>query len=463
VSPATSTVTTSRPAGGIAQITLSRPEAMNAISSAMAAELARTCAELAAAPEVRVVVLGAAGERAFSAGADLKERAAMTDADIMRQRLAIRDVFGALLALPQPVVAAVHGFALGGGCELALSCDLVVADETAVFGLPEVTVGLVPGGGGTQLALRRLGPGRAADLVLTGRKVGIDEAMRFGLVDRRVPARQADRAALDLAGQIAANSPVAVRAAKRAIRHGWGVSLEAGLDIEDAAWRTAALSADRREGIAAFVEKRKPAWPGQLARPVRPTFLAVRWPTGASTRPPASPAVTAKYGPFVFTVIAVSKPARRCEPALASAPAVVPARTVQVSSSVAPFQLAYTTEPPAGLTRAATAGLSAGWPAQSAVKARYDWSPTGNCPSSSSVPSAANSPDVRQVAPADQDPAVGEHLHAALAGRGQPGRVGVALPQRGRHRAGVQVQQDGPRLRLLLRWRKVTRTNPRIP
>jgi enoyl-CoA hydratase/carnithine racemase len=263
VSPAMSTVSTSRPGDGIAQITLSRPEAMNAISSAMAAELARTCAELAVAPDVRVVVLGAAGERAFSAGADLKERAAMTDADIMRQRHAIRGVFGALLALPQPVIAAVHGFALGGGCELALSCDLVVADETATFGLPEVTVGLVPGGGGTQLALRRLGPGRAADMVLTGRKVGIDEAMRFGLVDRRVPAGQADRAALDLAGQIAANSPVAVRAAKRAIRHGWGVSLEAGLDIEDAAWRTAALSADRREGIATFVEKRKPAWPGQ--------------------------------------------------------------------------------------------------------------------------------------------------------------------------------------------------------
>ena len=222
-----SPITTSRPADGIAEITLNRPEAMNSISSAMAAELARACAEIAAAPEVRVVV------------------------------------FGAVLALPQPAIAAVHGFALGGGCELALSCDLVVADETATFGLPEVTVGLVPGGGGTQLALRRLGPGRAADLVLTGRKVGIDEAERLGLVDRRVPAGQDGPAALELAGQIAANSPVAVRAAKRAIRHGWGVSLEAGLDIEDAAWRTAALSADRREGVAAFVEKRKPAWPGQ--------------------------------------------------------------------------------------------------------------------------------------------------------------------------------------------------------
>ncbi len=258
-----SAVIISRPADGIAEITLNRPEAMNSISSAMAAELTRACAELAAAPEVRVVVFGAAGERAFCAGADLKERAGMTDADIMRQRPVIRAVFGALLALPQPAIAAVHGFALGGGCELALSCDLVVADETATFGLPEVTVGLVPGGGGTQLALRRLGPGRAADLVLTGRKVGVDEAMRIGLVDRRVPAGQDGQAALELAGQIAANSPVAVRAAKRAIRHGWGVSLEAGLDIEDAAWRTAALSADRREGIAAFVAKRKPAWPGQ--------------------------------------------------------------------------------------------------------------------------------------------------------------------------------------------------------
>ena len=255
------TIRLSQPGDGIAEITLDRPAAMNAVSSAMAEELTRACEQLAVAAEVRVVVLGAAGDRAFSAGADLKERNAMTDADIMRQRLAIRGLFGALLALPQPAIAAVHGFALGGGCELALSCDLVVADETAVFGLPEVTVGLVPGGGGTQLALRRLGPGRAADLVLTGRQAGIDEAERLGLVDRRVPAGQDGPAARELASQIAANSPVAVRAAKRALRHGWGVSLEAGLDVEDAAWRTAAASPDRREGIAAFAEKRKPVWP----------------------------------------------------------------------------------------------------------------------------------------------------------------------------------------------------------
>ncbi|MBV9095899.1 MAG: enoyl-CoA hydratase/isomerase family protein [Streptosporangiaceae bacterium] len=249
--------------GRVAEIVLNRPQAMNAISTAMARELIGACAQTAAEPGVRAVVLSSAGDRAFSVGADLKERARMTDEDLLRQRQVFRAAFGAVLGLPQPAVAIVHGFALGGGCELALSCDLVVAGPTAVFGLPEVTVGLVPGGGGTQLALRRLGPGRAADLVLTGRRVGIDEAERLGLVDRRVPpGADGHSAAVGLAAQIAANSPVAVRAAKRALRHGWGVGLEAGLDIEDAAWRTAATSADRREGIAAFAENRPPDWPG---------------------------------------------------------------------------------------------------------------------------------------------------------------------------------------------------------
>jgi enoyl-CoA hydratase/carnithine racemase len=161
------------------------------------------------------------------------------------------------------VIAAVHGYALGGGCELALSCDLIVADETAQFGLPETTVGLVPGGGGTQLALRRLGPGRAADLVLTGRRIGAAEAERIGLADRLVPAGTVTEHAHELAGRIASNSPVSVQAAKRALRQGAGVPLAAGLEIEDSAWRTAAFSADRKEGIAAFVEKRKPRWPGR--------------------------------------------------------------------------------------------------------------------------------------------------------------------------------------------------------
>jgi len=249
--------------GAICEVVLDRPEAMNALSTALAARLAQVCAEIAADRQVRAVVLAAAGERAFCVGADLKERAGMTDAELLAQRPVFRAAFGAVLALPQPVIAAVHGYALGGGCELALCCDLIVADETALFGLPETTVGLVPGGGGTQLALRRLGPGRAADLVLTGRRVGAAEAERIGLADRRVPVGTAGEHALELARQIAANSPVAVLAAKQAIRQGSGVSLSVGLEVEDAAWRAAAFSGDRREGIAAFNEKRAPRWPGR--------------------------------------------------------------------------------------------------------------------------------------------------------------------------------------------------------
>lgn len=249
--------------GAVAEIVLDRPDALNALSTAMAVRLAEVCAEVAADSSVRAVVLRASGPKAFCVGADLKERNAMSDAEIAAQRPVFRAAFGGVLGLPQPVVAAVHGYALGGGCEFALSCDVIVADESAVFGLPEVSVGLVPGGGGTQLALRRLGPGRAAELVFTGRRLAIDEAEAYGLVDRRVPAGNAPEAAREVAGQIARNSPVAVRAAKQAMRRGASVDLPAALDIEDAAWRTAAFSADRHEGIAAFNEKRRPDWPGR--------------------------------------------------------------------------------------------------------------------------------------------------------------------------------------------------------
>jgi enoyl-CoA hydratase/carnithine racemase len=249
-----------REAGGIADVMLQRPEAMNALNTATLRQLAALFQAIAADEEIRVVLLSSAGERAFCVGADLKERAAMSDAEIMAQRPVFRAAFWALLALPQPAIAAVHGYALGGGCELALSCDVIVADETAQLGLPEASVGLVPGCGGTQLLARRIGPGRAADLIFTGRRVGADEAHAIGLADRVVPAGQARAAALELAGQIAGNSPVAVRAAKQALRNGAGLSLTAALDVEDAAWRTAAGSADRREGIAAFAEKRRPVW-----------------------------------------------------------------------------------------------------------------------------------------------------------------------------------------------------------
>lgn len=253
---------TLREHGAVREIVLDRFAAANAVNTPMAKALAEACRVVAQDSDARAVVLSAAGSKAFCVGADLKERASFSDDDLRRQRPYTQAAYAGVLHLPQPAVAAVFGYALGGGCELALSCDLIVADETAVFGLPEVSVGLVPGGGGTQLAPRRLRAAGAADLIFTARRVGIAEAERLGLVDRRVPAGQARAEALALAQQIAGNSPVGLRNAKRALRTGWGLDLAAGLAVEDAAWRATAFSADRREGIAAFNDKRPPAWPG---------------------------------------------------------------------------------------------------------------------------------------------------------------------------------------------------------
>jgi len=243
-------------------IELRRPEALNAISTQLATELTDVMRAVAADNEVRAVVLSGAGDRAFCVGADLKERNALDNDGFAAQRVVFRAAFASVRALPQPAVAAVHGFALGGGLELALSCDVIVAEDAAVVGLPEVSLGLVPGGGGTQLALRRLGPGRAADVVLTGRRIPAVDALDLGLVDRVVPAGSARAAAMDIAAQIADNSPIATRAAKRAMREGWSLDEPSAMDVEDVAWRTAAFSADRQEGIAAFNEKRRPSWPG---------------------------------------------------------------------------------------------------------------------------------------------------------------------------------------------------------
>ncbi|WP_097230660.1 enoyl-CoA hydratase/isomerase family protein [Streptomyces zhaozhouensis] len=246
----------------VATLLLDRPEALNALSAELAARLAEACAELAADRATRAVVLGSTHERAFCVGADLKERNGLDDAGLRRQRRVLRAAFGGVLGLPMPVIAAVRGFALGGGYELALSCDLVVADESAVVGLPEVSVGVLPGGGGTQLLPRRVGAARAAELVFTARKVPAAEALTLGMVDQVVPTGSEREEALALAGRIARNSPVGVRAAKRALRLGHGQDLATGLEVEDAAWNEVAFSPDRVEGIAAFNERRAPDWPG---------------------------------------------------------------------------------------------------------------------------------------------------------------------------------------------------------
>ncbi len=247
----------------VAELVLDRPQALNAVSTQQARDLGDATAALAGDPAVRAVVLSSSQARAFCVGADLKERNDFTDDELRRQRPLARAAYGGVLALPVPVVAAVAGYALGGGLELALAADLVVVDETAVLGLPEVSVGVIPGGGGTQLLTRRVGWSRAADLVFTARRIDAAEAHRLGVADRLVPAGQARAAAVEIATAVARHSPVGVRNAKRAMRLGLGTDLAAGLEIEDALWRATAFSGDRREGVAAFAEGRPARWPGE--------------------------------------------------------------------------------------------------------------------------------------------------------------------------------------------------------
>jgi enoyl-CoA hydratase/carnithine racemase len=249
--------------GHVVEIVLDRPDALNAVSTEMATAISSATARVATDPDVRCVVLRSSQDRAFCVGADLKERNALTDAELMQQRPVARAAYRGILDLPVPAIAAVEGYALGGGYELALSCDLIVAGETATVGLPEVSVGVIPGGGGTQLLTRRIGWSRAASLVFTARRLSAPEALALGGVDEVVPDGTARDRALELARAVAANSPVGLRQAKRAMRLGADVDLATGLEVEDACWRATAFSGDRAEGVAAFVERRTPRWPGR--------------------------------------------------------------------------------------------------------------------------------------------------------------------------------------------------------
>jgi enoyl-CoA hydratase/carnithine racemase len=244
----------------VATVRLDRPEAMNAISGAMADELTAAFTEVARDPEVWVVVLAAAGEKAFCVGADLKERAGFSLQDFYDNRKQIRGMFAALRAVPQPVIASCFGFAFGGGFELALSCDLIVATEGTLFALPETRVGLLPAGGGTQLLTRKLGTSRAKELIFTGRRIDAALAQRLGLVAEVAPAGELERVTGELAADIAKSSPVAVRAAKFSIDGALGVPIDDGIEIENEAWKGVISSEDRLEGIQAFNEKRDARW-----------------------------------------------------------------------------------------------------------------------------------------------------------------------------------------------------------
>jgi enoyl-CoA hydratase/carnithine racemase len=263
LAPPMVTITRHGPDGHIAELALDRPEAMNAVSTQMALDLAAACAELSADGDVRVVLVTSTSAKAFCVGADLKERSAFTDADLLAQRPTARAAYGGVLNLPMPTIAVVEGFALGGGLEIALSCDVIIAGSAAVVGLPEVSVGVIPGGGGTQLLTRRIGWSRAAGMIFTARRLSAIQAAELGVVDEVLEAGTARDRGLDLAAQIAANSPVGLRQAKRAMRLGSDVDLATGLEVEDGCWRATAFSGDRAEGVAAFNEKRSPVWPSR--------------------------------------------------------------------------------------------------------------------------------------------------------------------------------------------------------
>ncbi len=247
---------------GVVELVLSRPEALNALSLGMLDDL-RDAVESVRRDRPRVVVLSSACERAFSVGADLKERSSMSAAELLAARPQMVAGYRCLLGVDCPVVAAIHGYCLGGGLELALTCDVLVCERDSILGFPEVTIGIIPGGGGTQLVARRAGWGTSADLLFSGRRISGAEAAALGVIDRLVD-EDATGAALDFAGSVARNSPAATRAAKRALTGGWNLPLHEALDIEDKAFREVLSGPDREEGLRAFRDKNEPHWPSAL-------------------------------------------------------------------------------------------------------------------------------------------------------------------------------------------------------
>jgi enoyl-CoA hydratase len=246
----------------VAVITINRPDKRNALNIKTREEGAAALEELRADDSVRVVVITGAGDKAFIAGADISEfagRTAVTQRDVMTGR----SLFTAIDSFPKPVIAMINGYCLGGGCELALACDLRIASERASFGQPEINLGIIPGGGGTQRLTHLVGEGKAMELILTGEIINAQAAHAIGLVNRVVPHEELEAKTMEIASRIAEKSPIALRLAKEAVKTAARSSLDEGLRREIDLFALCFSSADKDEGVKAFLEKRKPEFKGR--------------------------------------------------------------------------------------------------------------------------------------------------------------------------------------------------------
>lgn len=248
---------------GVYVLTLNRPDSLNALNTQMAIDLIDCLAQLKETENIRVLIISASGKKAFCVGADLKERNGMTNAEWKKQHDIFETAYKMIRDFPFPVIAAINGYALGGGMELTLSCDLRIASEHAEMGLPEVTIGITPGVGGTQLLPRTIPVGLAKEFLFRGNRITASKAQQFGLINDVVPANNLSENVIRLAKDIAKNAPLALKSIKQAINSGLQTDLETALTIELEHYYKCANSNDRLEGIKAFNEKRRPIWQGK--------------------------------------------------------------------------------------------------------------------------------------------------------------------------------------------------------
>ena len=246
-----------QPAEGLGRVRLNRPKALNALNSALMEEVMAAMSAFDADPAIGALIL-TGDDKAFAAGADIKEMDGKTQIDMLMSRSLV-DRFD-IESLKKPIIAAVSGYALGGGCEVAMSCDMIVASETAVFGQPEINLGIIPGAGGTQRLTRAVGKALAMEIMLTDRKLGAQEALHYGLVNRVAPLDEYMDAAIAIGQKVARRSQVAIRLTKEAINKAYETSLSEGLALERRNFLIAFGSEDKAEGMRAFIEKRRAEW-----------------------------------------------------------------------------------------------------------------------------------------------------------------------------------------------------------